>query len=75
MNQAEVSILRQNLLKLSHERLTPREQKIILMRYGIEENSVPLTQLQTAKKLGISRSYISRIETRALQKLRQYIKD
>ena len=74
-HQAEVSILRQNLLKCIHERLTPREQKIILMRYGIEENSVPLTQLQTAKKLGISRSYISRIETRALQKLRQYIKD
>ena len=74
-HQAEVSILRQNLLKCIHERLTPRAQKIILMRYGIEENSVPLTQLQTAKKLGISRSYISRIETRALQKLRQYIKD
>lgn len=71
--QAELSILRQNLLKIISERLNEREQKIILMRYGLEENSVPLTQLQTAKKLGISRSYISRIETRALEKLRQYI--
>lgn len=70
--QAEVSILRENLLKCIREGLTEREQKIILMRYGIEEGSVPLTQLQAAKKLGISRSYISRIETRALNKLRQY---
>jgi len=72
-HKAELSILRQNLLKLIKEHLNEREQKIILMRYGLEENTVPLTQLQTAKKLGISRSYISRIETRALEKLRQYI--
>lgn len=71
--QAELSILRQNLLKLIREHLNKREQKIILMRYGLEENTAPLTQLQTAKKLGISRSYISRIETRALEKLRQYV--
>lgn len=71
--QAELSILRQNLLKLIKEHLNEREQKIILMRYGLEEGSAPLTQLQTAKKLGISRSYISRIESRALEKLRQYI--
>lgn len=74
-HQAEISILRENLLKSIREKLNEREQKIILMRYGIEEGAVPLTQLQTAKKLGISRSYISRIETRALEKLRQAIKD
>lgn len=73
--QAEVAILRENLLKCIRQRLTEREQKIILMRYGIEEGAVPLTQLQTAKKLGISRSYISRIETRALAKLRQYLEE
>ncbi len=73
--QAEVAILRENLLKCIRERLTEREQKIILMRYGIEEGAVPLTQLQTAKKLGISRSYISRIETRALSKLRQHFEE
>lgn len=72
--QAELSILKQNLLKIIREHLNEREQKIILMRYGLEEGAVPLTQLQTAKKLGISRSYISRIETRALEKLRNYIK-
>ncbi len=74
-HQAEISILRENLLKCIRERLNEREQKIILMRYGIEEGTVPLTQLQTAKKLGISRSYISRIETRALEKLRQYFEE
>lgn len=74
-HQAEMSILRQNLLKIIRERLNEREQKIILMRYGLEENAAPMTQLETAKKLGISRSYISRIETRALDKIKQYIKD
>lgn len=72
-HQAEMSIMRQHMLKIIHEHLNEREQKIILMRYGLVENSVPLTQLQTAKKLGISRSYISRIESRALEKIRQYM--
>ena len=72
-HQAEMSIMKQNLLKIIGEHLSEREQKIILMRYGLLENSTPLTQLQTAKKLGISRSYISRIESRALEKIRQYL--
>ena len=72
-HQAEMSIMRQNILKVISEHLNEREQKIILMRYGLEENATPLTQLQTAKKLGISRSYISRIESRALEKIRQYM--
>ena len=72
-HQAEMSIMRQNIIEVIHKHLNEREQKIILMRYGLEENSVPLTQLQTAKKLGISRSYISRIESRALEKIRQYL--
>ena len=72
-HQAEMSIMKQNLLKIINEHLSEREQKIILMRYGLLENTTPLTQLQTAKKLGISRSYISRIESRALEKIRQYI--
>ena len=73
LHQAEMSILRQNLLDLIHRHLSPREQKIILMRYGLEEGSAPMTQLQTAKELGISRSYISRIESRALEKLKQHL--
>ncbi len=72
-HQAELSILRQNLLKIIREHLNAREQKIILMRYGLEEGSTPKTQLQTARELGISRSYISRIESRALDKIKQYL--
>ena len=72
-HQAELSILRQNLLAIIRQHLNAREQKIILMRYGLEEGTAPMTQLQTAKKLGISRSYISRIESRALEKIKQYL--
>ncbi len=72
-HQAEMSILRQNLLNIINEHLSPREQKIVLMRYGLIEGTTPMTQLQTARELGISRSYISRIESRALEKIKQYI--
>lgn len=48
--------------------LTPREQRIILLRYGLG-NRKPLTQREIAVQCGISRSYVSRIEKRALKKL------
>lgn len=48
--------------------LDPREKKIIVMRYGIG-NRKPLTQREIAQQCGISRSYVSRIEKKALQKL------
>lgn len=69
--KAEQSILRRKLLELIDEVLTEREKDIILMRYGIDGKDAPMTQLQTARKLNISRSYISRIETRALAKIRE----
>ena len=49
--------------------LGARERQIISMRYGLLGGK-PLTQRETAEKLGISRSYVSRIEKCALQKLR-----
>ena len=51
------------------EVLPARERQIIL-RYGLAGQS-PLTQLETASLLGISRSYVSRLETHALELLRQ----
>ena len=55
--------------------LTDREKDIIIKRYGLNNND-ELTQKKIAKKLGISRSYVSRIEKRALTKmLREYIKN
>ncbi len=54
--------------------LTPREKEIIVHRYGLE-NQEEKTQKQIAKQLGISRSYVSRIEKRALTKiLREFMK-
>lgn len=49
--------------------LGKREQEIIEMRYGLY-NKKPVTQREIADKMGISRSYVSRIEKRALEKLR-----
>ncbi len=52
--------------------LDEREGRIIRLRYGLDGRK-PLTQLETAGRLGISRSYVSRLEKRALEKLRAAI--
>ena len=57
------------LRQLIRTHLTPREAEIIRLRYGLG-GSVPLTQREVASSFGISRSYVSRIEKRALEKLR-----
>lgn len=55
--------------------LTPREKEIIIKRYGLN-NEKEVTQKEIAKELNISRSYVSRIEKRALTKiLREFIKN
>jgi len=55
--------------------LTPREREIIVNRYGLESQNEK-TQKSISKKMGISRSYVSRIEKRALTKLlREFIKN
>lgn len=56
------------------EVLTMREKEIIYKRYGLFGNT-EITQKELGKTLGISRSYVSRIEKRALQKLRKYIEE
>ncbi len=50
--------------------LTEREKQIIILRYGLV--SKEYTQREIAKKLGISRSYVSRIEKKALSKMNRY---
>ena len=50
--------------------LTPREANIIRLRYGLDDRQ-PLTQREIAVLCGISRSYVSRIEKKALEKLRE----
>lgn len=62
------------LLKNYMKLLTPREKEIIIKRYGLN-NEEELTQKQIAKELNISRSYVSRIEKRAITKiLKEFIK-
>ena len=48
-----------------------RKKEILIMRYGLYDTE-PLTQREIADKLGISRSYVSRIETKALEELREF---
>ena len=64
------------LYGLIEENLTEREKLIIRLRYGVPERPrIPehpeVTQREIARQLGISRSYVSRIEKKALQKLRR----
>ena len=54
--------------------LDAREQKVVRLRYGLGGKQ-PLTQRETAELLSISRSYISRIEKKALAKLREKMND
>ena len=63
-------ILAEKMLKIIKETLSEREQKIIFYRYGLAGYPV-LTQREIALKLGISRSYISRIEKKALDDIKQ----
>lgn len=58
------------LFELMEECLTPREREILMMRYGLSGRR-EATQNEIGAALGISRSYVSRIEKKALSKLRQ----
>ncbi len=52
--------------------LGERERRIMVMRYGLSGGD-PLTQRETAEKLGISRSYVSRIENNTLSQIAKFI--
>ena len=69
IEQVEQNILTERLLKLIKDNLTAREYRILELRYGIG-GRVAYTQREVAKKLGISRSYISRLEKKALETVR-----
>lgn len=68
------AILAQKMLKIIKETLSDREQKILFYRYGLAGYPV-LTQREIALKLGISRSYISRIEKKALEDIKAKLED
>ena len=66
--------IRARLLHAIRAALTEREAEIIRLRYGLNGGE-PLTQRQVAARFAISRSYVSRIEKRALEKLRDALGD
>lgn len=68
------NILGDKINNLVNTHLPKREAEILKLRYGLENNPV-LTQREIAKKLGISRSYISRLETKALETIKQRFDD
>ena len=53
--------------------LTDRERKIIMLRYGLSKSGKHYAQRDVAKMLNISRSYVSRIEKTAIDKIREYV--
>ncbi len=71
--QVEKSIQREKFVEVLSKILTEREFTIISMRYGLQDGC-PVPQREVAKKLKISRSYISRIEKRAIEKARERLK-
>ena len=69
-DEVELMINSRQLYQHIDKCLDKRELQIISMRYGLFGN-FSLTQRDVADKLGISRSYVSRIEKKALEKLRK----
>ena len=64
----------QKIVRQALSRLDPRERRIVELRYGIVDGR-EYTQKQVAVMLGISQSYISRLEKKIIDRLRDDIKD
>ena len=69
-DEIDRKIMTTKMLGYLNTRLTPRERQIIVLRYGLGDVE-PHAQREVAVMLGISRSYVSRIEKSALEKLRR----
>ena len=72
--KTEHKVLAETIDKLLRQKLPKREYQIVCMRYGLN-NTPALTQREVAKKLGISRSYISRLENKALLTIKAEVKN
>lgn len=72
LSQVENNVITSKINKLISEKLDDREAQIIRMRYGIGGKTA-LTQREVAQLLGISRSYISRLETKAIEIIKKEV--
>ena len=70
LDELDFKLNSRKLRQYIEEELNDREKKIILLRYGLDGRE-PMTQKNVAKLMDISRSYVSRIETKALKKLKK----
>ena len=69
-DRIDLRLKSEKMYKYIEKHLTPRERKILIMRYGLFCTK-PLTQREVADALDISRSYVSRIEKKAVNILRK----
>lgn len=74
LSKVENSVLRDNFLKIMKRCLNDREYKVVCLRFGLKGGR-PLAQREVASLMRISRSYISRIEKKAIEKLREEAKN
>ena len=62
----------EKIMKAIKTVLTDRERKIMMLRYGLNKSGKHYAQRDVAQLLGISRSYVSRLEKSAVEKIRDY---
>ena len=74
MDYLQKYLIVKRLYEKIREILKDREKTIIELRFGLNGDK-PKTQKQIAKMMGISRSYVSRIETKAIGKLAKELKE
>jgi len=68
-DDVETAIHTKQLYQFLHDCLDDRELEIMILRYGLYHH-IPMTQKEVSQKLDISRSYVSRLEKKALKKLK-----
>ena len=74
LSKVENKLIKDKFVEVMESCLTHREYKIICLRYGINGRR-PLTQKEVSKLLRISRSYVSRIEKKAIDKIKETVKN
>ena len=62
-----------SLLKIAIEKLNKREKEIMCLRFGIDSDGIEKTQKEVADIMGISQSYISRLEKKIIKKMKKDI--
>ena len=71
--KVENKLIKDKFIEIMEKCLSQREYKILSLRYGLKGGR-PLTQRETAKLLKISRSYVSRIEKKSIEKIKEMVK-